>query len=243
MIAALATCVFLFFSPSAVQAAAWMSSIVDCSTISNSRNGTFQVCSTGSFTSPSPAVIDGETFYLGGYSYNYDIVRGLKEGTETFSLSDKALEKAYNNGIVIGVVLDDNEKCSVTITVKEKSTVCSSCRYCGDETFSSNCTNVPKGRVVNCESTALGEVYFPMKGAAALLPAKVPESVVKPPTMKKPPMAPKPPKVAQKAPSANLRGPKAPSAPSANLRAPKAPSAPSAPKAPSAPVKSPMQIG
>jgi hypothetical protein len=172
----------LFASFTSVNAAASLSPIVECSSIKVPPNTTFQACATTYLETPSPASIGGETTLVGGYLYQYTIVTGLKKGTDTSTLWKIDLDKAKANGIVVEVKLDDDNKCKVSIDVKDKSTACKSCKPCGNEKFTADCTNVPNGRVATCESTATGRVYFPLVRAALRATVSAPfRFVPKPP--------------------------------------------------------------
>jgi hypothetical protein len=152
-----------FLSPSAVWASKIFSPIVECSTISAAPNAPFEVCATWTVTGPSLAVIDDKPFYLGGNGNRYNIVTGLKEGVDTTALSESDLKKAYSNEIFIQVHVDDDDKCTVTVIVKDESKVCSSCTICGNDLYSADCTGLKHGRNVTCESTGDGDVFFPFR--------------------------------------------------------------------------------
>jgi hypothetical protein len=160
-----ATIVF-FVSPSAVWASVSLNPIVECSTISAATNAPFDVCATWTRSGPSPAEIDGKLIYMGGYGTNYKIVTGLKEGVDTTALSESDLKKAYSKEISVLVKRDDDDKCTVTVNVKDESKVCSSCTFCGNDRYSVDCTGLKHGRNVTCESTGEGEVFFPFSKSA-----------------------------------------------------------------------------
>ena len=57
------------------------------------------VCAISYFTTPSPAVIDGETMYLGGWSDFYQIANAANETTGleiTTTLSDEGVCQTWN---------------------------------------------------------------------------------------------------------------------------------------------------
>jgi hypothetical protein len=147
-----------------VDGAASINPTVFCSHIGpdSSVGAKFEVCATASFTSPSPATLgNGTTIYVGGYSSSYTIVKGLSEGEMFFGGSEN---KA---GIVIDVVRDDSNVCVVSLSMKGNKTVCSKCRYCGDESFRADCSNVKYGRMMNmCESAGDDDVFFPLMATA-----------------------------------------------------------------------------
>jgi hypothetical protein len=64
------------------------------------------------------------------------------------------------------VHVDDDDKCTVTVIVKDESKVCSSCTICGNDLYSADCTGLKHGRNVTCESTGYGDVFFPFSKSA-----------------------------------------------------------------------------
>jgi hypothetical protein len=193
-----AAIVFLL-SPSVVLAYEAISKLVECSTISTAPNVSFKACATWDLSGPSTAEIDGVAIEIGGYKNEYTIVTGLKEGANTGALSEAALKKAFGNGIVVVVERDDDDKCKVTVNLKGKPTVCSSCTFCGNDRYTADCSALKNGRKVTCESTGEGEVLFPL-GKSALehsfmkapvrAPVKAPTKLVRAP-VKSPAAAPK----------------------------------------------------
>jgi hypothetical protein len=61
---------------------------------------------------------------------------------------------------------DDDDKCKVTVNVKGKPTVCSSCTFCGNHRYTADCSALKHGRKVTCESTGEGKVFFPLTKSA-----------------------------------------------------------------------------
>jgi hypothetical protein len=112
---------------------------------------------------------------------------GLKEGTDIGTLSENKRKTAYKNGITIQVALDDADVCTVTVNVKEKSSECKSCKHCGNQKFTVDCTNVVNGRKTICESAegshTQGEskVFFPLRKSALPTPKPPTSAVVKTP--------------------------------------------------------------
>lgn len=145
-----------------VNAAAAIDNVVFCSDIVPADSPSFEVCATASYATPSPAVMqNGTVIYIGGYYYTYSITQGLEEGDETTgSPSDYS-------GIEVNVFRDDDDTCEVSVTVDGETTQCSSCKYCGSDSFSANCTNLENGRAVEvCESTVPDFVFFPLTADA-----------------------------------------------------------------------------
>jgi hypothetical protein len=140
-------------SPS-VQAAASASNTIVCSTITDNVDVNFEVCATFAETTPSPADVNGTIEYIGGWSYDYTIYKGLAEGA---TATDAALA-----GIEVLVTRDDNVTCNVNVTVDGVTNKCKFCSFCGDDNYSTDCTNAAEyGRSVDCETVANGTVFFP----------------------------------------------------------------------------------
>jgi hypothetical protein len=193
-----AAIVFLL-SPSVVLAYEAISKLVECSTISTAPKVAFEACATWYLSGPSTAEIDGVAIEIGGYKNEYTIVTGLKEGADTTVLSAAAAKKAFGNGIVVVVERDDDDKCKVTVNLKGKPTVCSSCTFCGNDRYTADCSALKNGRKVTCESTGEGEVFFPLSKSAleqsfmkapVRAPIKAPAKLVRAP-VKAPASAPK----------------------------------------------------
>jgi hypothetical protein len=159
--------------PSAIDAGATNSTIVECSSIV--ENGTFfDACATWSQETPTLATISGHKVWVGNYKNEYTIVQGLKEGADTFSLNETLKKEAFRSGITVTVERDAFFECWVTVNMKGKLTMCSNCVYCGEDTISADCTNLKGGRSVTCESTGTGAVFFPFTSAALNVSTKVP---------------------------------------------------------------------
>lgn len=185
------------------------SGVVECSKIKKISNATFEVCSTIKYTSPSWTMTSVGPDLDGDFISEYRIVRGLRDSVPLSKLTNDTLRLAYSLGINITVNRKEDNACSVTVKVKDNTTVCKACTYCGGVQYSADCTNVAKGRSVNCESTGTGKVFFPLMEPALRIP--------------KPPSAP----TAPKAPAAAV--PVKASTPTAPKAAPVAPTAPKTP--------------
>jgi hypothetical protein len=231
----LVAAVGLMLSPTVVWAWLECGGIVECSTLSESPNRTFEVCASWTLQGPSPQMIGDETIYTGGYRNEYKIVTGLKEGADVYSLSESEAKNAFSSGIVVLVTRDDrdNDKCEVTVSINNKANVCSSCTFCGKDRFSADCRALPNGRNVTCESTgSFGDVgvFFPLNSTAlSATGAKVRSPIAKAPT--KAPVAPLKPKLPVTAPKA--AAPK--------ISAPKVRSPVKAPMKLAVPVKAPVK--
>jgi hypothetical protein len=174
----------MLLSSAMVDAAAWTTPIVECSKVKQSTNVAFQACATTAFAgSGCGTEEDGKVVCGKGYNAEFWMTTGLKEGTDIGALSESARKTAYKNGIAIQVALDEDDMCTVTVNVKEKSSECKSCKHCGNHKFTVDCTNVANGRKTTCESAegsrTKGEsrVFFPLKKSALSTP-KPPTSVV-----------------------------------------------------------------
>jgi hypothetical protein len=228
----------LVLSPLAVEASVAISTIVECSTIADSTNGTtFDACATWFAEGPSPAMFpNGSVVLLGQFRNEYSIVLGLKEGADTFSLSDEEREAAFGNGIIVTVQREsDGNKCEVSTKVKGDLNVCNSCSFCGEVAYSADCTNLKNGRNVTCEATGTGDVFFPYTSLALTTPStKAPLAVI----ISAPVAAPK-----AKVPTPKLRPPvSAPKVVSPPVKAPRKVRAPTkAPRKVRAPTKAPRR--
>lgn len=149
-----------------VSAAVTLSSIVECSELLDDTGTTFQACATTYTEIPSPAFAGNETITVGQTVYEYNIVEGLSPGVDVNSISEEELTSAKSKKIVISVLVEQDNTCTVTVSVLGTPELCLACSPCGDETFTVECSNVVNGRDVDCESTALGNVYFPLSADA-----------------------------------------------------------------------------
>lgn len=168
--------------------AIFLDNTVKCSDIvGTTSDGTtsFEVCAYGTYSSPSPVQDENGTItYIGGYTNTYTIVKPdiLMEGDEYMGTED---EKA---GIEIIISRDDNEVCTgitVTLTYPEETTSsisitpCNSCTYCGNDTYSYDCTNLVYGRMTRiCELATSDSILFPLTSDAfpVLIPSASPIS-------------------------------------------------------------------
>jgi hypothetical protein len=166
-ISRLLACLFFSKLSASAYASPAMNSIVDCTSITADGSSTFQVSAIGNYTGPSPFMLaNGTTVYVGGYSTNYEIVQGFDKGFDTLNLTEVELANA-KTGIVVRVVGDDFGICTVSVTAKNGTKDdCASCTLCGNETYTVDCTNIENGRMVDCESAAIGMVYFPLTEVA-----------------------------------------------------------------------------
>jgi hypothetical protein len=153
-----------------------LSPIVQCSDLMDADETVFEACATTYFETPSPTFINNATVYVGPTVYQYSIVEGLEDGVDTMGLSPEELSAATENGIVVTVRYEVIENCTVTVEIKGTTTTCLDCTHCGSDTFIADCTNVPNGRAAMCESTAEGNVYFPLNAAALNLEKSVESS-------------------------------------------------------------------
>jgi hypothetical protein len=118
------------------------------------------LCGTAEFYSPSPAALEnGTTFYIGGYSYIYHFYPAGLEGADLTGTA---------NYTEVAIGRDDSNVCT---GISVDGTNCTRCVFCGNETFTADCTNIPNGRLAVCESVAYPSLYFPLTDAAIAAPA------------------------------------------------------------------------
>jgi hypothetical protein len=173
-------------SSQSTDAAAAISPIVECSTIKPSTGSSFQVCATGDWYTPGVCGGEGCDSIPQTFGNGYDITQGLKDGTDTSSLSEANRKKAYNNGIRVSVDWvsikgKPQVNCTVSVSVKSKLTKCKSCNYCGNNKFTSDCTNVANGRKAQCELSTVTDIYYPLTLAALPTPPTAPKPPVRAP--------------------------------------------------------------
>jgi hypothetical protein len=116
---------------------------------------TVEVCATYSGFIPVPAIDGNETVYLGGYGTTFQFWKGLPNGT---NIDEEAIPPEADANLTVAVFRDDNNNNSCTVAVNDVN--CTSCDYCGNETYSTDCTNIQNGRSVECEP--LYPIYFPL---------------------------------------------------------------------------------
>lgn len=129
---------------------------VECSMIDDGID-IFEVCYEVSFSAISSiGQYPNGTSTPAGQRYFYDYKLNVSE-FESFNIS------MARSGEVEGT--DDRTECDF---VEVDGEMCSSCSYCGDETFTADCTNILHGRFVECESAF--PVFFPLTSDKLLLP-------------------------------------------------------------------------
>ncbi|OEU14394.1 hypothetical protein FRACYDRAFT_240934 [Fragilariopsis cylindrus CCMP1102] len=165
LVVVVATAVALASTSSGVEAAAYSSGTVECLPESST-----DICvGEAFFTSPSPAVACNDptdpnnctTLYLGGYTWKYEFVQGLENGTDIYDLDPDVAAKA-KTGLVVTVTIDDDSACSIDVGNNETCNACSDAN-CGENAtaISFDCTNVPKGRAsTSCEP--LEKIFYPL---------------------------------------------------------------------------------
>jgi hypothetical protein len=85
------------------------------------------------------------------YFYNYVIYSDQDGGFNPFNIT------IYRSGEKDCTTGEDRTECDFFGVDDEQ---CNSCTYCGNETFSADCTNVPFGRKIECESSST--LLFPL---------------------------------------------------------------------------------
>lgn len=156
--------------PPTAQAITVNGTVLDCTPITLSNGGLFDACATTSVTTPSIVQVNGTTASEGNLSSAFEFYTGLDSGVDTTTLS-KAKLQATNAGIEVVVSRNANGDCSVNVTVSGVTNTCTFCSYCSQDNYSADCTNIKNGRMVDCESTATGSVYFPLTAEAVGLNA------------------------------------------------------------------------
>jgi hypothetical protein len=156
----------LFLSPT-VQVAATIDPILRCTPVMHNSTTVFEACASAQYNTTSPAVYpNGTTVYMGGYDSIYTFYTGLNSGFNTSTLSPAKLQAASAH-VVVFVRLEDNNTCTINVTLSGVEKSCGFCSYCGKDDYTADCTNIANGRRVNCESAAIGTaVYFPLNATA-----------------------------------------------------------------------------
>lgn len=140
-----------------VHSLACSSGLVECSGVANNS---FQVCAVNILTTtPSPTRFeDGMAVYTGGYRQTYEIVQGLSQGLAIYEAYDYYESQEILNKALAGITVDvhrEDNVCTITVSMNGESTECKSCSYCGNNAFSADCTNLPNGRVTECERSTV----------------------------------------------------------------------------------------
>jgi hypothetical protein len=141
--------------------------VVQCSTIATVE-APFEVCATSYHEAPASTMDDQQQAVLeGDYMHEYAIVSGLVEGTDTSCLPNAT---SFGTGIKVSVSRDQHDNtCQVTISWPHQDAhfECSSCRYCGDDRYTVDCSSVtPHGRSVTCQLATADQVFFPLQASA-----------------------------------------------------------------------------
>ena len=167
LVVVVATAVALASTSTGVEAAAYSSGTVECLPESST-----DICvGEAFFTSPSPAVACDDptdpnnctTLYLGGYSWKYEFVQGLENGTDIYYDLNPDVAAKAKTGLVVTVTIDDDSACSIDVGNNETCNACSDANCGGNATtaISFDCTNVPNGRAsTSCEP--LEKIFYPL---------------------------------------------------------------------------------
>jgi hypothetical protein len=164
-----------------VEEASWMTEaalvfdpFLSCEMRQFSDGTSANICADREAGTPSPAEIDNEIVYIGGYVYTFNFYEGLPEGTDT---TDPTLNATP--WLTVTIDRDDDDKCNVTVG----EVICNTCAYCSNnDGYSADCTNVAAvgddyvGVEVTCMVRA--PVYFPLdkpaEGSSTQAPAVSP---------------------------------------------------------------------
>jgi len=147
--------VFFFFFLFPAEGAVWMSYDVTCLPEAP------EICvgkTTG--TTPSPASINGNITYIGGWSWRFGFVEGLENGTSYYDDQD-SIENAMTGLTVLVGIDDDRTTCEIAVIGVEGGTEEESCNSCSGEgcgnddggSFSVryDCTNLENGSALSLE--------------------------------------------------------------------------------------------
>lgn len=121
------------------------------------------VCALAEMYGPSPAQMeDGTVMYIGGYSWNYDIL-DLTGTTPEDVMADQAAAMSLPTiGTKIVITQDDNSACNVTVNDQP----CDFCTVCGNTdppSINVDCSMVEGGRALTgCEPVV--DVFYPFEG-------------------------------------------------------------------------------
>jgi hypothetical protein len=148
-----------------VQAFTSQNTILDCTNITLSNGASFEACATSNKTTPSPVQSNGTTLLEGNYSSVYEFYTGLVKGVNTTTLSPAEL-KAAAADIEVAVTQNEIGDCFIDVTVSGVTSMCRQCSVCDQDHYSVDCTSLEYGRMVICESTAFGSVFFPLRAKA-----------------------------------------------------------------------------
>lgn len=132
-----------------------------CDTIMPKNASSFEVCSIAFFEGPSivSVEVNDSVSYEGDYINDYLIYRSFPDAAGT-SQSDVAIE--YNAGYQIRVERNQTSDECMGVWVNRQN--CLSCTFCGNETYSADCTNLQFGRQATCENAT--QVFFPLTADA-----------------------------------------------------------------------------
>jgi hypothetical protein len=129
----------------------------------------FEVCAISYQEGPSPAVMEGADnttvmTYVGNYIHDFLLYASFEGAEGTPQLE---VEKQHHVGFNVRV--ERNGTSNECLVVAVNKNACNSCTYCASsetdgDTYSADCTNLPMGRNVTCESTL--NVFFPLTAEA-----------------------------------------------------------------------------
>lgn len=125
---------------------------VQCDTATMDDGKVSELCFTHSGYVPSTVNLqDRGNVDFGGFAVSYEYWGGLAAGTNILHLTNAS---SYYTGYAVHI--DWTDSC----TVKVNNDLCSDCVICSDKVVSVDCTVVPLGRSVNCES--IEPFFFPL---------------------------------------------------------------------------------
>jgi hypothetical protein len=126
-----------------------LSDDINCSFITYGKDTSFEVCYTAELELVNEVAFEnqGESPELQHFVYKYN-VNGKNDSPVRIELSVEFLYENYFE--------KDVNRCDVSIDEE----FCQSCSYCGDDEYSVDCSNIPKGRITECEPSL--PIFFPL---------------------------------------------------------------------------------
>jgi len=103
--------------------------------------------------------------YVGTYGYSWDFVEGVPDELKNTGNESTVDATPFLSGLSVRIEYGDGEAAPANCTVEINDVACSSCTICEGEGFSSDCTNIESGRMVECEST--DPFYYPLEFKSA----------------------------------------------------------------------------
>ncbi len=152
----------LFLLLTVPMANAYINMGVSCADFVVEGGAVEEVCAYHEEQGPSIATMeDGEVEYIGDYVDTFNILQLSDNMTQADFDTMTTNYTSFMTGLVVEVTrFTTQEGCQVTVD----GTMCEECVVCGANStdISVDCTTVPEGRMVECES--VDAVFFPFEG-------------------------------------------------------------------------------